>query len=153
MAEASFGDTLRSRRIAAELTQGELASRARVPQPNISAYELGRREPSAETVARLNRALSAPSLAQVRAARTELLGAAARRGLVDVRIFGSVARDEADADSDIDLLVHPGENTSLFDLAGFMAEAEELLGTKVDVVSDRGHGEVLSHILAEAIPL
>ncbi|GAA1511086.1 hypothetical protein GCM10009761_11490 [Agromyces terreus] len=135
------------------MTQGQLSERARVPQPNISAYELGRREPNSETVERLNRVLGAPTLSRVRAVRSELLEAAARRGLVDIRIFGSLARDEADADSDVDLLVHPSETTSLFDLAGFMIEAEELLGTKVDVVSDRGRGDVLDHILAEAIPL
>ncbi|ANJ28103.1 nucleotidyltransferase family protein [Agromyces aureus] len=101
----------------------------------------------------LNRAPGAPSLAQVRSVRAELLRAAALHGLGNIRVFGSVARDDADAGSDVDLLVHPGENTSLFDLAGFMIAAEELLGTTVDVVSDRGRSEVLDRILAEAIPL
>ncbi|MCD2441424.1 XRE family transcriptional regulator [Agromyces sp. SYSU K20354] len=153
MESTTFGETLRARRVRAGLTQRELSVRARIPQPNISAYELGRREPNPETTARLNRALSAPSLSQVRGARVALLEAAARRGLGDIRVFGSVARNEADADSDVDLLVHPSANTSLFDLAGFMVEAEAVLGTSVDVVSDRGQSKVLDRILAEAVPL
>lgn len=150
---APYGATLRARRVAAGLTQRELAARAGVPQPNVSAYEVGRREPTLETAQRLDRALRVPALSRVRATRDELLAAAARRGLDDVRVFGSVARGDADEDSDIDLLVHPGDTTSLFDLAGFMIEAEELLGSPVDVVSDRGHGAVLDRIRSEAVPV
>ena len=152
-ASESLGETLRARRIAAGLTQRELAARAGVPQPNVSAYEVGRREPSLETAQRIDRALSVPVMARLTAARSELLAAATRRGLGRVRVFGSVARGDADEDSDIDLLVHPGPETSLFDLAGFMNEAEQLLGAPVDVVSDRGHGPIMERILAEAVPL
>lgn len=68
-------------------------------------------------------------------------------------MFGSVARGEATAASDIDLLVHPSAAASLFDLAGFQAEAEAILGVSVDVVSDRGRGPTMQRILAEAVPL
>lgn len=70
-----------------------------------------------------------------------------------MRDFGSVARGESTSDSDIDLLVHPAADSSIFDLAGFMAEAESLLGARVDVVSDRGTGPAMGRILAEALPL
>lgn len=135
------------------MTQRELAARAGVPQPNISAYEVGRRAPSAETARRLDRALRTPSIVRVRASRERLLAAAARRGLDNVRVFGSVARGDAGEDSDIDLVVHPGPEASLFDLAGFMAEASAVLDAPVDVVSDRGRGPALERILAEAVPL
>lgn len=153
MTSSRYGLELRARRLAAGLTQGQLAERAGVPQPNISAYEVGRREPSVETVQRLDQALRMPAMSRVRSARTALLEAAARRGLSDVRVFGSVARGEADPQSDVDLLVHPGPETSLFDLAGFMIDAEALLGTSVDVVSDRGRGPVMERILADAVRL
>ena len=148
-----FGEALRARRLAAGLTQRELAERAGVPQPNVSAYELGRREPNAETRRRLDSALQLPLRSRLRAARDELISAAARRGLADLRVFGSVARGDDDATSDVDLLVHPGPESSLFDLAGFMIEAEQLLGASVDVVSDRGHSDVMRRIRAEAVPL
>lgn len=92
-------------------------------------------------------------LETLRASREEVLAAAGARGLSEVRLFGSVARGDAHPSSDVDLLVHPGAQASVFDLAGFMAEAEEILGTKVDVVSDRGSGIVMERIRAEAIPL
>ena len=53
------------------------------------------------------------TLAEVRAHREEIYRLAAKRGVVSVRVFGSVARDEADDDSDLDLLVEvaPGTGT------------------------------------------
>ncbi|MHA7985074.1 nucleotidyltransferase family protein [Rathayibacter sp. CAU 1779] len=89
----------------------------------------------------------------LRESRTEVLAAADARGLSNVRVFGSVARGEATSKSDVDLLVHPHAGSSIFDLAGFMSEVEELLGAKVDVVSDRGTGRAMERILAEAVPL
>lgn len=92
-------------------------------------------------------------LEHVRAARESILEVAQRRRLSDVRVFGSVARGEAGSGSDVDLLVHPAPDASSFDLAGFMAEVEDLLGVGVDVVSDRGSGPVMERIRAEAVPL
>lgn len=149
----SYGSELRARRIAAQLTQRELAERAGVPQPNVSAYEVGRRVPNRDTMERLDRALRTPRMSRVREVSDSLVEAAARRGLSNIRVFGSVARGDADEQSDIDLLVHPGPETSLFDLAGFMVDAEALLGASVDVVSDRGRSPVLDRINAEAVPL
>ncbi|WP_440708111.1 helix-turn-helix domain-containing protein [Herbiconiux sp. YIM B11900] len=149
----SVGQQIRRRRLEAGLSQRQLALRSGVPQPNIAAYERDRRVPATETMQRLGAALDLPTLARVRAARDEILSAAARRRIGDVRVFGSVARDEAGSDSDVDLLVHPEAEASIFDVAGFMAEVEELLGVNVDVVSDRGTGPAMRIIRAEAIPL
>lgn len=94
-----------------------------------------------------------PTLQQLRTQRESILRAADARGLQDVRVFGSVARGTAGSGSDVDLLVHPGAGASVFDLASFMAEVEELLGAEVDAVSDRGTGPAMDRIRAEAVPL
>lgn len=153
MVATQIGETLRRRRQDAWLSQRDLALRSGVPQPNIAAYESGRRTPAAATVERLDDVLSIPTLDRLRVARELILGAAQGRRLSDVRVFGSVARGEAGAGSDVDLLVHPALEASVFDLAGFMAEVEDLLGISVDVVSDRGRGPVMDRIREEAVPL
>lgn len=135
------------------MSQRELAARSGVPQPNIAAYESGRRAPAVGTLERLDGALSVPTFEGLRAVREPIIRAARGRRLSDVRVFGSVARGEAGAGSDVDLLVHPGPEASVFDLAGFMAEVEELLGVGVDVVSDRGRGPAMDRIRAEAVAL
>ena len=87
------------------------------------------------------------------ARRDELGALAARHGMADVRVFGSVARGDAGPGSDVDLVVSPEPGRSLFDLANFAAEAEELLGVPVDVVSARGVKPRARRILEEARPL
>jgi hypothetical protein len=49
-------------------------------------------------------------------------------------VFGSVARGEAVETSDVDLLVAPGPDTTLFDLSGFALDVEEIVGRHVDVL-------------------
>jgi hypothetical protein len=71
-----------------------------------------------------------------------------------VRVFGSVARGEADDKSDIDFLVEMEPGRSLLDLAGLLVTLGELLGREVDVVTDRGLRErIRDRVLAEAVPL
>jgi uncharacterized protein len=86
--------------------------------------------------------------------RSEILRLAAQHGAHNVRIFGSAARGEARRDSDIDILTTMEKGRSLLDLIGFWQDAEDLLGRKVDVVSERGLNPYLrERILAEALPL
>jgi hypothetical protein len=86
--------------------------------------------------------------------REEILRVAARHGAYNVRIFGSVARGETDDASDLDVLVDMEEGRSLFDLGGLLADLEELLGGKVDVVTANGlHWYIRDRVLAEAVPL
>ena len=86
--------------------------------------------------------------------REEILRIAARHGARNIRIFGSVARGEAGENSDIDLLVELEQGRSLLDQAGLMVELEELLGRKVDVVTEQGLYWLLRRrILKEARPL
>lgn len=153
MRKSVTADELRRLRGDAGLSQRELAVRAEIPQPNIAAYERGRRAPSPATVARLTAALRVPTLQRLQHERASIIEAAVRRGIADVRVFGSVARGEPEAGSDVDLLVHPGPTTSVFDLAAFMADVADLLGVDVDVVSDRGTGPAMARIRAEAVPL
>jgi predicted nucleotidyltransferase len=70
--------------------------------------------------------------------RDDVVVAAARNHIANVRVFGSVARNEDTLLSDIDLLVTPAPGATLLDMVGFAAEVEAMLGYPVDVVSDRG---------------
>ena len=72
----------------------------------------------------------------VREKREAIIRIAARHGATEVRRIGSVARDEARPDSDIDLLVTWSEGTSLLDQAALALELEGLLGRRVDIASD-----------------
>ena len=86
--------------------------------------------------------------------REDILRIAARRGASNVRIFGSIARGESDSKSDIDLLVDLEPGRSLFDLGGLLMDLQDLLGHKVDVVTERGlRDRIREHVLKEAVPL
>ena len=74
----------------------------------------------------------------LRAKREDILRIAARHGARDVRMFGSVARGEAREDSDIDLLVEFAPGRTLLDHAALVLELKELLGRKVDVLTEGG---------------
>jgi predicted nucleotidyltransferase len=90
----------------------------------------------------------------VRNKREEVLRIARRHGARNVRVFGSVARGEAAPDSDVHFLVDMEPGRSLFDLGGMLMELQELLGRRVDVVTERGLRERLrERVLREAVPL
>lgn len=90
---------------------------------------------------------------QLRRRRPEILALAARRGVSSLRVFGSVARGEARASSDIDFLVEFEPGRSLFDQVHLIDDLAELLGTPVDVVPVGGLKERDGLILDEAVPL
>ncbi len=86
--------------------------------------------------------------------RAEVLRAAERHGARNVRLIGSVARGEARADSDLDILVELEQGRSLLDHAALMIELEALLGCKVDVATEQGlRPRVRDRVLAEAVAL
>jgi predicted nucleotidyltransferase len=102
----------------------------------------------------VNTPATGPSLAQVASVRAEILAAAARHGATNVRVFGSVARGDADAASDVDFLVDFEPGRSLLDLAGLLVDLEDLLGHPVDVVTEPGLKARIRHrVLAEAVPV
>jgi len=86
--------------------------------------------------------------------RDEVLRFAAKYGARNIRVFGSVARGEADENSDIDFLVEMEPGTSLLDLGGLQYELETLLRCRVDVVTERGlKRRIRERVLQEAMPI
>lgn len=86
--------------------------------------------------------------------RSEILNLAARHGALSVRVFGSVARGEADERSDVDFLVEMEKGRSLLDLGGLLMDLQELLGKPVDVVTEKGlKARIRERVLREAVPL
>jgi uncharacterized protein len=95
-----------------------------------------------------------PSIDDLARMRREILALAARHGARNVRVFGSVARGEADAASDIDFLVDFEPGRSLLDLAALLVDLEDLLGHPVDVVTEPGlKARIRQRVLAEAVPV
>jgi uncharacterized protein len=82
---------------------------------------------------------------------------ARKYGVRDLRVFGSVARGSATAESDVDLLVEyqrsPASRSALRSI-DFALELEQLLGRRVDVVTEPSlHWFVQPQVVTEAIPL
>lgn len=90
----------------------------------------------------------------IRDKRGEILRLAEKHGAKNVRIFGSVARGESGPESDVDFLVDLDPERSLLDHATLLAELKELLGRRVDVVTENSIYWLLRRrILKEARPL
>jgi uncharacterized protein len=86
--------------------------------------------------------------------RDEILQIATAHHARNLRVFGSVARGESDHTSDVDFLVELSPGCGLLHHAAMVRELEELLGRKVDVVSDKGLRErIRDRVLREAVPL
>lgn len=86
--------------------------------------------------------------------RADVLRLAAHYGATDVRVFGSVARGDADESSDIDLLVRMSPGRSVFDIGGLLMDLQDLLGRRVDVVTERGlRPRIREQVLREAVPV
>ncbi len=84
----------------------------------------------------------------------EILRIAAKHGARNVRVFGSVARGEARPESDVDLLVEVGPDRTPFFPGGLIADLEDLLGKKVQVVTREDlHWYIRDRVLEEAVPL
>lgn len=168
-------DVIRRARTAAGLTQAELAVRAGTSQPAVARYEQGGVTPTLGTLQRLlavcgRRAVistaalndsdsppsrrATPDMRLLRARRERLLSAAARCGVNDVRLFGSVSRGEQSPESDVDLLVELEPGRTLIDLARFRREASEILSAPVDVATpDMLRERLRTDVLAHAISL
>jgi predicted nucleotidyltransferase len=88
----------------------------------------------------------------LQAKREEILRVCAKYGAHNVRVFGSVARGEADERSDMDFLVELEPGRTLFDLGGLQYDLEQLLGCRVDVVTEHGlKPRIRERVLREAI--
>lgn len=168
----STSSLLRQARAAAGLSQRDLAALAGTSQPAIARYESGRGEPRADTLERLlaacGAALStvpAPSRTEhvpargprgrlLRRRRSQLLEAVTASGLSNPRVFGSVARGEDTASSDVDLLVDLGAGGDVLALYELRERLTALLGIGVDVTTPSiMRPAIRDAALAEAVPL
>ena len=90
----------------------------------------------------------------VRTKRDEIQRIAARHGARNVRLFGSVARGDSGPQSDIDFLIDTGAVTSSWFPAGLVLDLQELLGRRVEVVTEQGLDPLIrDRVLREAVPL
>lgn len=173
----SISQAIRQARLQANLSQVDLAARAGTSQPALARYETGAALPTVPTLERLlaacgrrleiqtppARGLSAvssvrsqlgPQADKLRRQRRRLLDAAERHGVGHLRVFGSLARGEATAESDVDLLVDLKPGRTLLDLAAFRREAGEILDLPVDVATtDMLKDRIRDEVLSEALPL
>lgn len=167
------GAMIREARLRAGLSQTELARRAGVAQPVISAYESDRREPGMTMLTKLIEASghrlvlaveASPTMRpglpdtplgrRLRRRRRAVIAAAERRGARNVRVFGNVARGEETDEVDVDLLVDLDAGVGRADVAGLARQIGNIVGTEVDVVAaDALRSPARARVLAEAIPL
>ena len=86
--------------------------------------------------------------------RAELLALARKRGVTGVQVFGLMSRDDGSDTSDVDLLVTLAPGTSALALGGLLLDAQELLGRRVDVVTEASlHHALRDRVMASAVPL
>ncbi|HRK38056.1 MAG TPA: nucleotidyltransferase domain-containing protein [Burkholderiaceae bacterium] len=72
----------------------------------------------------------------------------------NARVFGSVLHGSDDDGSDLDILVDPTPETTLFDIGAIQHELHQLLGVPVDVLTPNALPDSFrSSVLAEAVPL
>jgi len=86
--------------------------------------------------------------------RQQILSLARENGVRNVRVFGSMARNDANEESDLDFLVELEEGKSGFALGGFLEDVANLLHRNVDVVTEKSlHPAIHDKVLREAIIL
>jgi predicted nucleotidyltransferase/DNA-binding XRE family transcriptional regulator len=169
----SAGTVLRRARTDARLSQTEVARRAGTVQSVVSAYESGQREPSLPMLRKLVAATghelrldlhatasdvgSMPNTRLgrlLRRRRKAVLDTATEFGASNVRVFGSVARGQDTARSDIDLLVDLNPGTGLVALNRLRRTLSDLLGVPVDVIpAVTLKPRIREEVLNKAIPL
>ena len=162
---------IRDVRKRARLSQVDLAERAQTSQPAIARYETGAAIPSLGTLERICvacgttlvvRAIGRPRrgaratllFERIRRAKDRLLDAGKRHGVRNLRVFGSAARGDETAGSDVDLLVDLEPGRTLLDLIGFQQDAEGILRVGVDAAAtDLLKEPVRKRALREARPI
>ena len=102
--------------------------------PGAARYDVA----MATAASRLFGPLTGPTGRRVTEHRQELLDVLRRHGVTNPEIFGSAARGDDHAGSDLDLLVDLAPGTDLFDLVHIKAELEDVLGVAVDLVPRDG---------------
>ena len=93
-------------------------------------------------------------MSDIHANRDAILRVADRHGASEVRVFGSCARGESAAGSDLDLLVRMAPGRSLLDRIALMHDLEDLLACKVDVVNEKAlHPAIRARVMNEVVAL
>ncbi|MBA2244826.1 MAG: nucleotidyltransferase family protein [Gemmatimonadota bacterium] len=88
------------------------------------------------------------------AKREEIKRIAEKHGAGNVRLFGSVARGDARPDSDVDLLIDEVGPTTPWFPGGLIVDLEELLGRRVDIVTESAlRPSLRPYVLRDAVPL
>lgn len=86
--------------------------------------------------------------------KRKILELSKKRGAKNVRVFGSVVRNEARKDSDVDILIDVEPGRSLLDMGGLLMDLQDLLGCRVDIVIARSlKKDIKDEILKEAVAL
>lgn len=168
-AAATLGRRVTEARAVLGITQVELATRLRLTPKEIDRIEGGHRRVDPELLEQISTVLRRPaawfrsepgppaktgSIGQrVFLNRDEIRRIAQEHGCATVRIFGSVARGEAGAASDVDLLVEFQAGRVRADLASLVLRLEELLGCPVHIVSEEGLGPARESALRDGIVL
>lgn len=163
-----LGQRIAEARHAAGLTQHALARAVSLDRTALSKIETSHRDVSSAELGRVAHALGRDlawfladprrarrvTIRDLRRRRGAILRVARRHGARSVRVFGSVARGESDAESDIDLLITMRPRSSLFDQAAILVELRDLLGRDVDVVTEEGLRDgIRDEVLRDAVPL
>jgi uncharacterized protein len=73
-------------------------------------------------------------LEEIKQKKQKLYQIAARHGISRIYVFGSVARGESQAVSDVDFLIEMDEDVSALGVGAFQYEVQQLLGTPIDVI-------------------
>jgi uncharacterized protein len=85
--------------------------------------------------------------------RNELRKAARRNGIEKLWLFGSRARGESGPDSGVDLLYRAPPTVDIWSVSGFILDAQDIVGCKVDLLDIDGLSERLRHVVDGAVPL
>lgn len=94
-----------------------------------------------------------PSLEDVRARRSTILAIAHSHGARNVRVTGSVARGDASAESDVDLIVELDEGRDVADLSLLILDLQDALGRREDVLEVGRPSAIASATLRDAVAL
>lgn len=153
MATQHYAQQLSLRRAAAGLTQRQLAEASGVKQPLISALERGVRSPTAAVRDALDSALQVRPYDLLHAARAQVWNLAREAGVVDVRVFGSVASGTDTPGSDVDLLMTFPDDADIVTLLTLEDRISELLTVPVDIVSAGSDSSLVRRVRNEAVRL
>ena len=86
--------------------------------------------------------------------KREILRIARDHGATNVRVFGSVARGNTNNKSDVDILVNLEPGRNLLDLGGLLMDLQELLGCRVDVVTEKClRDSIREQVIRESVAL